>query len=62
MQGQSHQHPHKKGGSRGKQRAPARLHTYPGLGSGAALAVDPDVLGHDLAILVELEVLGELCM
>ena len=34
--------------------------THPALGSGLASSVDPDVLGHDLALLVELEVLVQL--
>lgn len=34
--------------------------TYSGLGTGLAGRVDPDVLGHDLALLVQLHVLVEL--
>lgn len=40
----------------GKGRA-----TYSGLGSGIASSVNPDVLSHDLALLIEGEILGELC-
>jgi len=36
------------------------LETHPGLGTGAAVGINPDVLGDDVVLLVELEVLVEL--